>query len=103
MNKKQWLLIFLSAMGLILHFSLGINMPTGHWINIIVYLLLIVIIINFIYILLKPKNCPNCGTKLPIFRKPKNSKQALYGGGICPNCGVELNSSENIIKEENKS
>lgn len=34
--------------------------------------------------------CPNCKTALPRIRKPKNQRQALWGGWTCPQCALEL-------------
>lgn len=34
--------------------------------------------------------CPKCGLKQPMIRKPKNERQALYGGHTCKNCGTEM-------------
>src|SRR5262245_7159700 len=31
--------------------------------------------------------CTQCGTFLPQFRIPKNTRQATEGGSICPKCG----------------
>jgi hypothetical protein len=48
------------------------------------------IVVFLIALLQKPKFCPRCKTKLPKFRIPNNLHQALLGGGICPNCGCEM-------------
>jgi hypothetical protein len=42
------------------------------------------------YPLGEPVFCSRCGTEMPMFRKPKNLKQGLWGGYECPNCGAEL-------------
>jgi hypothetical protein len=34
--------------------------------------------------------CPSCGEPMPAFRKPANSRQALWGGWTCAKCGAEL-------------
>ena len=34
--------------------------------------------------------CTRCGTPMPMVRKPANRRQALWGGGTCPECGFEL-------------
>ncbi|MFV0531655.1 MAG: hypothetical protein ACK5MD_09515 [Flavobacteriales bacterium] len=34
--------------------------------------------------------CPKCNEKQPIIRKPKNQRQALYGGYTCKKCGTEM-------------
>ena len=34
--------------------------------------------------------CPCCGTELPVLRKPRSMRQFLWGGGICPTCGAEV-------------
>lgn len=36
--------------------------------------------------------CAQCGTTLPSIRRPKNMRQALWGGWTCPNCGTETNA-----------
>ena len=38
----------------------------------------------------KPVTCTQCGTPMPVVRKPANLRQALWGGGTCPECGFEL-------------
>jgi hypothetical protein len=35
------------------------------------------------------RSCPQCGTPLLRFRRPRNLKQTLWGGWTCPACGVE--------------
>ena len=37
----------------------------------------------------RPK-CPTCGEQMPRFRKPANSRQAMWGGWTCAKCGLEL-------------
>lgn len=39
---------------------------------------------------LKPTNCPECGEVQPKVRKPKNFREALWGGNTCNNCGCEM-------------
>jgi hypothetical protein len=34
--------------------------------------------------------CPRCDTPLPKARKPQSLRQAMWGGGTCPACGVEV-------------
>jgi hypothetical protein len=41
-------------------------------------------------LLLPGKKCPDCGQPLPRFRKPANSRQALWGGWTCPHCSCEV-------------
>ncbi|MCX6195181.1 MAG: hypothetical protein NTY55_00845 [Flavobacteriia bacterium] len=48
---------------------------------------------------LKRVICPVCKKKQPIVRKPKNERQALWGGWTCSNCQTELDKFGNIIKE----
>jgi hypothetical protein len=38
---------------------------------------------------LDPVSCPRCNTQLPQVRKPRNVRQAMWGGGNCPRCGIE--------------
>jgi hypothetical protein len=41
---------------------------------------------------------------LPKLRKPKTIKQALWGGGVCPNCGTEIDrKGRKVSKGEEKS
>jgi hypothetical protein len=35
-------------------------------------------------------NCPRCGTKLPMIRKPSSKEETLWGGWTCPNCGCKV-------------
>ncbi len=35
--------------------------------------------------------CPYCGAEQPRIRKPKNLRQALWGGSTCHECGREMN------------
>jgi hypothetical protein len=37
-----------------------------------------------------PKACPNCGNVLPKFRVPSNSREMLWGGTACPECGCSV-------------
>lgn len=39
---------------------------------------------------LTPGPCLQCGTPVPIIRKPANWQQAMWGGWTCPECGLEL-------------
>lgn len=50
-------------------------------------------------LLKKPMKCPKCGFVLPKFRKPQSSKQAMWGGCTCLNCGAEVDRSGNLIGE----
>ena len=36
------------------------------------------------------QDCPDCGIRLPMVRKPANWRQALWGGATCPRCGCEI-------------
>ena len=42
-------------------------------------------------------NCPSCGIKLPMIRRPKSLRQALWGGWTCPGCGSELDRKGRVI------
>jgi len=39
---------------------------------------------------LKKIRCPDCGKEQPKVRKPKNLRQAMWGGNTCPECGCEI-------------
>lgn len=45
--------------------------------------------------------CSNCNEKQPVIRKPKNKRQALYGGYTCKKCGTEMDKYGTIIKADN--
>lgn len=38
---------------------------------------------------LRPVCCPVCGEPAPVVRRPKNTRQALWGGCTCDGCGTE--------------
>ena len=40
----------------------------------------------------RPVHCTRCQTEVPMFRKPRNMRQALWGGYDCPNCGAHLDA-----------
>ena len=44
--------------------------------------------------LLKRRNCPECGERLPAFQSPltKTDRQWAFGGYLCRNCGCETDS-----------
>lgn len=50
---------------------------------------------------LKRVYCPSCGTKQAFIRKPKNSRQAMYGGSTCPKCNTEMDKYGQMIESEN--
>jgi hypothetical protein len=37
-----------------------------------------------------PVNCPKCGRRTPLVRKPTSVTQALWGGWTCSQCGTEM-------------
>jgi len=34
-------------------------------------------------------SCPGCGAALPQVRRPQSIRQVMWGGWVCPNCGVQ--------------
>lgn len=40
-------------------------------------------------------NCPRCGTRLPMIRKPASPEEAIWGGWICQNCGCKVDKFGN--------
>lgn len=34
--------------------------------------------------------CPGCNTHVPIVRVPHSIREALWGGGVCPRCGMRV-------------
>ncbi len=51
---------------------------------------------------LDPVFCPRCGTPLPQIRKPRNARQALWGGATCGKCGGEVDKWGREITEETR-
>ncbi|MFC1733352.1 hypothetical protein ACFL6I_23885, partial [candidate division KSB1 bacterium] len=47
---------------------------------------------------LKTIKCPKCGAKPPLFRIPKNIKQAFFGGWTCPKCNIDIDRKGHIRK-----
>jgi len=39
---------------------------------------------------IKKVHCPDCGKEQPKVRKPKNLRQAMWGGNTCTECGCEM-------------
>jgi hypothetical protein len=50
---------------------------------------------------LKQAVCTECGTPMPLVRKPANWRQALWGGGTCPECGFELDKWGRPVEQQN--
>ncbi len=46
-----------------------------------------------------PKQCPRCGHPLPLLRRPKNLRQAMWGGTTCQGCQTELDKWGRIVGE----
>jgi predicted RNA-binding Zn-ribbon protein involved in translation (DUF1610 family) len=44
--------------------------------------------------------CPKCGQPMPMIRKPKNQRQALWGGWTCPKCGCEMDKYGVAVVDE---
>jgi transposase-like protein len=40
---------------------------------------------------IKKVKCPDCGQEQPMIRKPKNIREALFGGWTCEKCGCKMN------------
>ena len=43
-------------------------------------------------------NCPKCGQKVSVMRRPKSTRQFLWGGYTCPKCGCEIDKWGNEIR-----
>lgn len=41
-------------------------------------------------LLMPARNCPNCLTPLPKFRRAKSMRQVMWGGWTCAKCGIEI-------------
>lgn len=49
---------------------------------------------------LKQVHCPECGEPAPAVRKPKNRRQALWGGCTCAVCSTEYDKWGHRVDEE---
>jgi hypothetical protein len=36
------------------------------------------------------KQCPRCGTRLPMIRKPASAEEMMWGGWTCRTCGCKV-------------
>ena len=50
---------------------------------------------------LKPGPCRQCGTPMPMIRKPANWRQAMWGGWTCAECGLELDKWGQPVEGQN--
>ena len=41
--------------------------------------------------------CPACGEALPKTRWPQTCREALWGGGTCPNCGTQVDRHGRVL------
>jgi len=47
--------------------------------------------------------CPECGSKQPALRIPKNLEQLIFGGWSCENCSCKMDKHGNkIVEKKNK-
>jgi len=46
----------------------------------------------------QPVSCPNCGTEMPLFRKPASVRQGLLGGYTCPKCGTQMDAKGRALR-----
>lgn len=44
--------------------------------------------------------CPRCGEPAPVFRKPANRQQALWGGHTCAECGQEYDKWGQPVEDD---
>jgi transposase len=61
------------------------------------------VIVLIIAMFLPRKKCPGCGMVLPRFRKPANTRQALWGGWTCPTCHLEMDRKGNRVESKKSS
>ncbi len=52
---------------------------------------------------LKKTCCPQCGLRVPRWRRPANERQALWGGWTCSKCGCEMDKYGKKIKDDGES
>lgn len=65
--------------------------------RIIAEVLILAWILFVFYWFIKPKYCPNCSSKLPIFIKPLNENEKKWGWRTCPKCKIQMDADGNII------
>lgn len=44
--------------------------------------------------------CEECGTPMPLVRRPANRRQMLWGGWTCKKCGTELDRKGRKVEAE---
>ncbi len=44
-----------------------------------------------------PGSCPECGAPMPVVRVPRSTRQALWGGWTCGECGAEIDKWGKVI------
>jgi DNA-directed RNA polymerase subunit RPC12/RpoP len=44
--------------------------------------------------------CPECGSRQPALRIPKNVKQLMWGGWVCEKCSCKMDKHGNKITEK---
>ncbi len=49
--------------------------------------------------LLPLPNCPECGEKVPRFRRPTGGSQAMRGGWTCTNCGCRMDRTGRKVSD----
>lgn len=60
------------------------------------------LLIMVIGLMQTPKECPDCGEPVPAVRKPANSREAMWGGWTCPECGCEIDRKGRRIESRKK-
>ena len=48
---------------------------------------------------LQPVRCPKCEAPAPTVRRPKNRRQALWGGCTCEECGTEYDKWGRLVAD----
>ncbi len=51
---------------------------------------------------LDPVFCPRCKTPFPAIRTPRNIRQAMWGGGTCQACGLEVDKWGREVRLQKK-
>lgn len=46
--------------------------------------------------------CPQCGARPPRFRKPRDTKESLWGGWTCAQCGCQFDRPGRMRTEKEK-
>src|ERR1700750_2857791 len=99
MNKSQWALVIVGIASTLIYSNLfGKAKQDSKLIDYAPYVIGAIVLVGIFGLVMPTKHCPNCKTKLPKIRLPRNSNEFLFGGTTCPNCKAEIDNHGNVVR-----